>query len=170
VHGADRGLDLVGPGAAQPQAGPDEILAFGDHGPVPLAAVLVGEQDQRAAGPGAGRAAGLGQEQQGQQAAGLGLAGHQPGQQPGEADGLAAQIGADEVIAGRGGVALVEDEVDDRQHERQPAGQFLVAGHPVGDASGADLPLRPDQSLGHRRLGNEEGTGDLGRLEPGDEP
>ena len=170
VHGVDRGLKLIGPGAAQPQAGPDEILALGDHGPVPPAAVLVGEQDQRAVWPGAGRTAGLGQEQQRQQATDLGLVGHQPGQQPGQADGLGAQVGADEVVAGRGRVSLVEDQIDHGQHERQPVGQLRVARHAVGDAGRADLPLGPDQALGDGRLGHEEGPGDLGGLEPGDEP
>ena len=74
------------------------------------------------------------------------------------------------MIAGRGRVSLVEDQVDHGQHKRQPVGQLRVAGHPVGDAGRADLPLRPDQALGHGRLGHEEGTGDLGGLEPGDEP
>jgi hypothetical protein len=46
VHGVDRGLKLIGPGAVAAQAGPHEVLALDDHGVVPSAAVLVGEHDQ----------------------------------------------------------------------------------------------------------------------------
>jgi hypothetical protein len=170
VHGVDGSLKLVGAGPVAAQACADEILALAHHGVVPPAAVLVREQDQRAAGPRAGLAARLGQEQQGQQAADLGLVGHQLGQQPREADGLRAQFGADERIPGRSRISLVEHEVDDRKHEGEAVGQLRVPGHPVGNPGGPDLPLGPDQALGNRGLGDEESTGDLGRLEPGDEP
>src|SRR5450756_305419 len=46
VHGVDRGLKLIGPGAVAAQAGPHEVLALDDHGVVPSAAVLVVLADQ----------------------------------------------------------------------------------------------------------------------------
>ena len=49
----------------------------------------------------AGRATGLGQQQQRQQPDRLGLVGHQLDQQAGQADGLGAQVVAHEVVAGR---------------------------------------------------------------------
>ena len=69
-----------------------------------------------------------------------------------------------------GEVALVEDEVDDGEHRPQPVGQLGVDGHAVGDVGGPDLVLGPHEPLGHRRLGDEEGPGDLGGLQPGDQP
>ena len=39
----------------------------------------------------------------------------------------------------------------------------MVGRHPVGNAGQADLALGPHQPLGHGRLGDEEGPGDLGR-------
>jgi hypothetical protein len=37
----------------------------------------------------------------------------------------------------------------------------VVRRHAEGDARGADLSLRANEPLGHRRLGHEEGAGDL---------
>ncbi len=56
-------------------------------------AVLVGEADHRAVGRGAGRAAGLGEQHQGEQADRLGLVGHELDEHPAEADRLARQVG-----------------------------------------------------------------------------
>ena len=164
VHGVDRGLDLVGPGLVAAQARADQRLALGDHAPGPSGSGP-GRRAAPARRPAPVRAgaAGLGEQQQGEQAQRLGLVGHQLGQQPGQADRLGAQVAADQVVAGRGGVPLVEDQVDDREHEREPVGQLRVPRHPVRDARGADLALGPDQALGHRRLGHEEGAGDLRR-------
>jgi hypothetical protein len=60
-------LDLVGAGLVAVQAPADDRLALLDQGPIPCAAVLLGEQGQGAVGPRARRAAGLGQQQQRQQ-------------------------------------------------------------------------------------------------------
>jgi hypothetical protein len=56
---------------------------------------------------------------------------------------------------------LVEDQVDDRQHGIQPVGQQVLGRHPEGDPGGLDLALGPHQPLGHGRLGDQEGAGDL---------
>ncbi len=77
---------------------------------------------------------------------------------------------AREVVTLGGEVALVEDEVDDGQDRTQPVGQLGVGRDSVGDVGGLDLALGPHEPLGHRRLRDEEGTGDLGCLQPGDEP
>src|ERR1700744_1300235 len=98
VDGGDRGLELVGAGAVAAQAGPDQVVAFGDQGPVPAVAVLVGQADQGAVGGGAGRAPGLGEQEQGQQAEHLGLVGHQLGQQGGQPERFGAQLGADQGV------------------------------------------------------------------------
>ncbi len=52
----------------------------------------------------------------------------------------------------------------------EPIGQEVVRRHAVGNPCGADLPLRADESLRQRLLGDEERARDLDRREPADEP
>ena len=108
-------------------------------------------------------AAGVVQQHQREQAQHLGVVGHQPAQQPAEADRLAAQLAAHQPVALAGRVALVEDQVDDAQHAAQAVGQLLVGGHAVGDVRVGDLALRAHEPLAHRRLGDEERARDLAR-------
>ena len=70
---------------------------------------------------------------------GLGVVGHELGEQAPEADRLGAQLGAHEPVAGAGRVALVEDEVDDGEHAGQAIGHLGVAGHAVGDPCAAAI-------------------------------
>jgi hypothetical protein len=44
----------------------------------------------------------------------------------------------------------------------------VIRRHAEGNAGRPDLPLRADEPLGHRRLGDEEGAGDLARGQPAD--
>ena len=67
-------------------------------------------------------------------------------------------------------VALVEDEVEDGEHRAQPLRQQVVGRDAEGDAGVADLPLRADEPLRHRRLGDEERVRDLRRRQAGDLP
>jgi hypothetical protein len=46
----------------------------------------------------------------------LGLVGHQLGEQTTEADRLGREFLADQILAGAGGIALVEDQVHDGEH------------------------------------------------------
>ena len=62
-------------------------------------------------------------------------------------------------------MALVEQQVEHREHLRQPAGQLLGARHAVGDARARDLALGTHDALCHRVLGGDEGPGDLGGRE-----
>ena len=71
-----------------------------------------------------------------------------------EPDRLRGQVAA-------AAVALVEDQVDDREHRREPLGQQVRGRHAERDAGGRDLALRAHQPLRHRRLGHEERAGDL---------
>ena len=133
-------------------------------------AVLVGQQHQLAVGGGAGGPPRLDQQHQGEQPHDLGFVGHQLGQDPAQADGLGAQLLADQGVAGAGRVALVEDQVDDGQHGPEPVREVGLVRDPVGDPGVADLALGPDQPLGHGRLGHQEGAGDLGGGEPAQQP
>ena len=47
----------------------------------------------------------------------------------------------------------------------QAVGELGAAGNPVGGVVVAQLALGPHDALGHRRLGHEEGPGDLGGVE-----
>ena len=85
-----------------------------------------------------------------------------------EPDRLVAEVVADVVGSGRRGVALVEHEVEDGEHRAQALGEQVVGRHAERDPGAADLPLRADEPLRHRGLGDEEGVRDLGRREPAD--
>ena len=128
---------------------------------IPERPVLLVERDVPAAGIHARVAARVVQQHQRQQSPDLGVVGHQPRQQPAEADRLVAELVADEPVALGGGVALVEDQVHDPQHAAQAVGQLLVGRHAVGDARVGDLALRAHDPLAHGRLGDQERTGDL---------
>ena len=63
-------------------------------------------------------------------------------------------------------IPLVEDEVDDGEHGREPLGQEVVRRHAERDAGRADLPLRPHEPLRHRLLADEERSRDLAGVRP----
>ncbi len=157
----DRRLQLVRPGAGGPAQCGQPL-----DGPaaVPAGAVLLGQRDVPA-GVGAGAPAGVVQQHQRQQGVHLGLGRQQLGQQPAQPDGLVAEAGPDELVAGGGRVPLGEDQVDHLQHRVQAGRQLGVRRHPVGDAGQRDLPLGPGQPLGHGRLRDQERAGDLGRVQ-----
>ena len=90
---------------------------------------------------------------------------HERGQQPGQPDRLVGE-GRPPVRV----VALGEQQVQHRQHTRQPLGQCPPGRHPVRDPGVGDLRLRPGQPPGHRRLGDQEGTGDVGGRHAPDGP
>ena len=168
VQRGDRGLEQERAGLAHAQPPHEDRAALGDLLAVPERAVLLLERHEVALRAGTGGAAGVVEQHEREQAEDLGFIGHQLGEQTAEADRLAAEVPPHEGVACGGGVALVEDEVDDLQHRREALGQQVIRGHAVGDVGVADLALRPHEPLRHRRLRDEEGAGDLGRLEAGD--
>ena len=101
------------------------------------------------------------QEHQGEQPVRLGLVGHQLGQCASEPNRLAGEVASP-------AVALVEDQVDDGQHRRQPVRKQMVGRDAKGDAGGLDLALGPHEPLGHGRLRNDEGARDLSRRQSGE--
>ncbi len=70
-----------------------------------------------------------------EQAGDLAFTGHEAVQDAGEPDRLVGEVGAQEIGAAGGGVALGEDQVDDAQHAGQPGGQ-LVGGRAPGTGCG----------------------------------
>ena len=95
----------------------------------------------------------------------LRLARNELGQDTPETQGIFREGRAQPVLAGRGGVALVKDQVDDFQHGRQTNGKIGTAGDLKGDARLAEGPLGPDNALGHRGLRNEESACDFLRCQ-----
>ncbi len=92
---------------------------------VPPGAVLVGQGDQLAVGTAAGGPTGVGQQHEGQEAGELGVLGQGGVQDPGEADGFAGEVGAGHVGPAVAGVALVEQQVEDMEHQAQPGPPLL---------------------------------------------
>ena len=159
----DRRLQLVRPAPAPAQRRLQDRQALGDLVALPAAPVLLLERDQRAAGVDPGRAAGVMQQHQGEQALGLRLVGQQLHQQPAEADRLAAEIGAHQAVAFGAGIAFVEHQVDDAEHRLQPLGQELARRHLVRNPGVEDLALGAHQPLRRGRLRLEKGARDLPR-------
>ena len=157
VEGRDRRLEDVRPPAAERERAVEARPALCDPRRVPERAVLVGEQDDRAVRE-PRVAPGVVQEHQGQQRMDFWLVGHQRGERAAEPDRLRGEVGA-------AAVALVEDEVDDRQHRSEPVGQEVRRRYAEGDPRRPDLPFRADEPLGHRLLGDEERPRDLLRAE-----
>jgi hypothetical protein len=120
---------------------------------VPARAVLVCEQHQLAAFE-PGVTACIVEQHEREQAVHLRLVRHQLGERVSEPERLRGEIEAT-------AVALVEDQVDDRQHRSEPLGQQVVVRHGEGDAGVPDLALRAREAALHGLFGNEEGAGDL---------
>ncbi len=137
---------------------------------VPERAVLLGQQDDLAALVGAALATGVVQEHQGEQALYLWLLRHHLVQHPSEADRLSAELLADQLVRAGRRVALVEDQVQGREHRRPAFTKRLPGRDLVRDRRVADLPLGADEALGHRALRGEEGPRDLGRRQPAERP
>ncbi len=96
-----------------PQGHLDQAQALADLGAVPLAAVLLGEQQQPPIGCGAGVAAGVGEQDEREQPGDRGLAGEQQVQHAGQVEGALGEIATLQGFAGRGGVPGGEQQVDD---------------------------------------------------------
>jgi hypothetical protein len=161
VERGDRRLQLVRPAATPAERRLQGRQALGDRVALPAPAVLLLERHERAGGIDPGGPPRIVQEHQGEQALRFRLLGQQLDQQPAEADRLAAEVGANQAIGLGARVALVEDQVDDAEHGREPLGQQLARRHLERDARIEDLALGAHQPLRRGRLGLEEGAGDL---------
>jgi hypothetical protein len=162
VQRRDRRLQHVGIAAAERQRAIERGPSRRDLVEVPERSILIAEEDDRAVGE-ARVAPGVVHQHQRQQAVHLGLVGHQLGERAPEPDRLGREVAA-------AAVALVEDQVDDRESRSEAVGEQVSRRHAKRDPGGLDLALRADDALGHGRLGHEEGAGDLLRPEPAQRP
>ena len=84
-------------------------------------------------------------------------------------DRLVAQIETHERVSGVRGIALVEDQVDHREHGRQALGELDAFGHLIGQGAVADRSLGAHEPLGDRGLGYQKGARDLPGREAADQ-
>jgi hypothetical protein len=146
----------------------DQGDALGDRRSVPPAAVLLRQRDELTVRAGAGGAAGVDEQHLCEQTGGLGLAGQQAPHQSAQPDRLVAQLGPDQVIPGRRGVALGEHEVDHVQDDVEAPAALGRCGKREPAACGEDGLLGPGDPPGDGGLGQHQAAGDLGRAQPGD--
>jgi len=170
VAGRDGGLERVGAAGAAEFPGPRQGgQAPVDQQAVPAGAVLVQQEDRLAAGPSAGGEPGGLDLHQRDQPVHLGFGRCELGQHAAQAQGLVAEGGAGPLLARRGRVALVEDEIDRLQDRAQPGGPLRRVRGLERHLGGGQRLLGPHDALGDGRLGDEIGPGDLGRGQPAEQ-
>src|ERR1700722_20525697 len=98
-----------------------------------MGSVLIEEEDWFAGRADAGTGAGGLDLHEGDEAVDFWFGGCEFGQDAAEAEGVFAEGGAHEVVAGGGGVALVEDEVDDFEDGGEAGGELGAARDFEGD-------------------------------------
>src|SRR5207237_6273478 len=76
-------------------------------------------------------------------------------------EGILAQRGTHPVVAGRGRVTFVENEVNHFENRRQPRRKIRPARNFKRNARLGESALGADDALGDGRLGNEESAGDF---------
>ena len=122
VKGRDRRLELVGTVAAEGERAIERCLTFRDLIAVPERAILIAQKDDGAVGE-AGVAASVVQQHQREERVHVGLVRHQLCERAPEPDRLGRELSTT-------AVALVEDQVDDREHCGEPIGQQVRPAAP----------------------------------------
>src|SRR5262249_5183076 len=134
VAGGDGCLEDVGAGLGGELLGVCEGgEAAADEEAVPARAVLVEEEDGFTGGGDAGGEAGGPGSPEGDEAVDFGLGGGEFGEDAAEAEGVLAEGGSGPVVACGGGVALVEDEVDDLEDGGEAGVELVAVGELEGD-------------------------------------
>lgn len=151
--GAAGGVDFMGAFDGG-QAAMDEQL-------IPLAAVLIEEYDWFAGGGDTGAGAGGLDLHKGGQTVDFRFSGSEFGEDAAEAERVFAEGRAHEVVARGGGVALVENEVDDLEDGREAVRELGAAGDFEGDLFVGEGPFGADDALGDGGFGGEKGARDF---------
>ena len=170
MHRGDRRLQRVARRRPGAQRLAHEPHALRDGPAVPPCPVLLRQQQQPAVLAGPGGAAGVGEEQQRQQAGHRGVAGQQRPQHPAQLQGALDQVGAHQVLPRGCRVAGREQQVHHREHGVDPRGQLPRGWHAVRDPGDGDLLLGARDPGGHGGLADEEGAGHLGGGQPAHQP
>lgn len=85
-----------------------------------------------------------------------------------EVDRFVTQILTERIVAMGRRIALVEDQHDHPQHDREPPFEIVIVGRPQGDAGVSDLAAGPNKALLDCRRGDVQGACDLCRPEATD--
>ncbi len=91
----------------------------------------------------------------------LALAGHQRGEHASEAQRVLGELGAQHVVAHRGRIAFVEDEVDGLEDRRETPPALRARRDLKRNARLRKRPLRAHDALRDRRFRREKRAGDL---------
>jgi hypothetical protein len=150
--------------------GVDHAQPLLDLGPIPKRAVLILQQHHLTGVIQARLTPRMLEQHQRQQRPRLRVAGEGLDQHSRQPNRLVGEFVADQGLGAGGEVALVEDQIESRQHRGEALRQLLSRGDFVWDPGVADLGLGPDQTLGHGRLLGEEGAGDLRGGEAAESP
>ena len=170
VDGGDGGLDLERAGLVAAQAGPHQRVALGDELAVPRERSWSARRTIEPSGATrAGRRASVSSMSASRPTA-SGSSGISSTSTRPRRIASAERSTRTRLVAGCRGVALGEDQGDGGEHRVQAVGQLGGAGDAVGGVVVAELALGPHDALGHGRLGDQEGPGDLGHLEPAEQP
>ena len=106
---------------------------------VPKRAILIEQQDRLAGWTDSSVSPGGLNLHQGDQTVDFGFLRREFGEDAAEAEGVFTEGGADQVVSGGGGVALVEDEVDDFEDGGEARGEL---GAPRGTSKGTCFSAR----------------------------
>jgi len=135
--------------------------AAADEDLVPAGTILVEEKDRFAGGADAGVEPGGLNLHEGGEAVDFGFVGNEFGEDSSKAECVFAEGGASPIVTGSGGVAFVEDEVDDLKDGGEAGGELDAAREFEGDFGFAEGAFGTDDALGDSGLGEEIGAGDL---------
>ena len=138
--------------------------------PVPPSAVLVLQQHRPPVAVEPRREPCGGQLQEGEQSQHLRLAGQQPGEAAGQAEGLLSEVGADPRVAAGGRGAFGEDQVDDVEHPPQACRSLLGRRDLERDTGRGQGLLGPGDPRLDGRHRDEQQTGDLLGAQATDDP
>lgn len=170
MTGRDRRLEGVwAQRAAQPLGTVERREPATDEKMVPAPAVLIEQQDRLSRRSGSRPLTRRMDLHQREQAVNLRLVRREPGQDPAEPKRLLAEPGPHPLIAGGGGIALVEDEIDDLEHRCEARSALGPARNLEGHACLGESPLGPHDPLGDGGLGNEKRARDLRGRQPADQ-
>lgn len=149
----DRRLERVGADRAEVERPTEVAAGGGDEAGVPAGAVLVCEQDEISVSVTPGGFPRLVELHQREESEHLGVVVDHLGEQPPEAERLVAHVRPLQVGSPGRRVPLVEDQVDDVEHGRQPARPLIWWRDGKTDAGVGQRAFGPDETLSDRRVG-----------------
>ncbi len=140
-----------------------------DQQPIPFPPILFVQRDRLSAGADPGGGAGLLNFHQRDESVHFRIIGRGFRQQSPQPQRFQAQAGPHQIVTGGRRVPLVEKQIDDFEHGRQPPTQFGSGRQPVRGSGLGECSLGAGDPARDLRLAGQEGAGDLGGAETGDD-